>query len=170
MLAVGALGFFGLGMGFFYECMLIAFAGIVFSTMVQGIWYSFRDKTISTFVLIIFLVLNISCGFGTFPSFMQFPIFQYISHIVPFNYLIHAEGAIIFNIASGTNVYENSMIVLKNVGILSIYLVGFFVLGMFMSKRRNREINYGTAKSKDLSLILMQMKLFDKYSTNHKLD
>jgi putative membrane protein len=75
---------------------------------------------------------------------MQFPFFHYVSYILPFTYMIHAQGAIVYGIGTNTHVFANALYVLQNVGILLIYVIIFGVLGLFMSRRRERELYYGT--------------------------
>lgn len=163
MLAVGSLGLFGLGGAFLLDWMLIAFGGIVFSTIIQSLWFTFRDKSIGNFLMIVLLVLNIACGFGTFPALIQFPLFHWLSYIMPFSYMMHAQGALIFNIAVNTNVLSQSLYILQCVGILLIYPIIFFIIGCFNAKRREREIYYGSSIKKDVLDSLCKLKIDKKY-------
>jgi putative membrane protein len=93
---------------------------------------------------------------------MQFPFFQVISHVLPFTYVIHGQGAIIYGIGSGTNLMQNSLYVLQMCGILLIFALVFTLLGVFNAKFRTREILYGSCSSKKMYQVLKSMKL-NKY-------
>lgn len=167
MIAVGSLGLFGLGGAFMLDWLLIAFGGLIFTTIIQSLWFAFRDKSVGTFLMIVFLVLNIACGFGTFPAIIQFPLFHWLSYIMPFSYMMHAQGALIFNIAVGTNLLSQSFYILQCVGILLIYPAVFATLGCFNARRREREIYYGSSIKKDVLDSLKKLNI-DKCYTNKK--
>jgi hypothetical protein len=97
---------------------------------------------------------------------MQFDFFKVISYIMPFTYAIHAQGAIIFGIGSGADIAFYSLYVLKMVGILCIYLAVFLSLGMIMSKRRQRELLYGTASAKKLFNVFKDLGINNNYVNN----
>lgn len=166
MVAVGALGLFGLGGAFILDWMLIAFGGLVFTTIIQSLWFSFRDKSVGNFLMIAFLVLNIACGFGTFPAIIQFPLFHWLSYIMPFSYMMHAQGALIFNVAVGVNTLSASLYILQCVGILMIYPILFFGLGCLNARRREREIYYGSANKKDVLDSLVKLGINKHYQNN----
>jgi putative membrane protein len=88
---------------------------------------------------------------------MQFPFFNYISYILPFTYMIHGQGAIVYGIATNTHVLQNSLFILQNIGILLIFPVIFYPIGLFMSHRRERELYYGTYRKYRLGGILKKM-------------
>jgi hypothetical protein len=71
--------------------------------------------------------------------------------------MMHAQDAIIYGISTGSHVFENSMVVLQDVGILLIFVVLFGTLGLFMSRRRERELYYGTYNRKHLGKVLNKM-------------
>jgi putative membrane protein len=58
--------------------------------------------------MIIYLVLNIAAGGGTFPVFSQNFLFQAISYLMPFRYAIEAEGAAIYGLGAGVNITSNA--------------------------------------------------------------
>jgi putative membrane protein len=97
---------------------------------------------------------------------MQFGFFQVISHIMPFTYAIHAQGAIIFGIGGGVNILANSLYILQMVGILCIFAAVFVTIGLIMGKRRQRELLYGTANSKKCYSAIKALKMNDKYINN----
>jgi putative membrane protein len=94
---------------------------------------------------------------------MQFGFFQVISYIMPFTYAIHAQGAIIFGIGGGVNILANNLYILQMAGILCIFAVVFVALGLVVSKRRQRELLYGTANPKKCYKAIKNLKLNDKY-------
>lgn len=171
ILAIGCLGFFGMGVACFYEWLLIAFGGLVFNSIIQALWFCFRDKTTGCFVLILFLILNIAGGFGTFPAIMQFKFFHYLSYILPFTWMNHAQGTILFGLFNSANYVGNILQIFKCVGILCIFAIGFYLLGLFMSRHRTREIYYGSWKSKFVLESLKELKIEHKYlDKNNRLD
>jgi putative membrane protein len=94
---------------------------------------------------------------------MQFGFFQVISHIMPFTYAIHAQGAIIFGIGGGVNILANTLYILQMAAILCIFAALFVTLGLAMSKRRQRELLYGTANAKKCYKAIKALKLDGKY-------
>jgi putative membrane protein len=96
-------------------------------------------------------------GLGTFPSFMQFPIVQFLSYLTPFHYMIQIQGAIIYGVTG--NVAGTTLYVFENIGILLIFAGLFLTLGLWQAHKREREIFYGTCSSKKLSIVLKQMNL-----------
>jgi uncharacterized phage infection (PIP) family protein YhgE len=81
--------------------------------IINSIWLLFRNKKISLFVTIIFLVLNIAAGGGTFSPMYQNSFFQFIAYIVPFTFAIKGQGAIIFGIGGDFNVLKNYLYVIE---------------------------------------------------------
>jgi putative membrane protein len=163
MLSICGLGFYKLGTYFPLEWLMILFAGLIFIIIIQAIWYSFRDKSIASFIIVVFLILNICCGGGTFPAFMLNPLFMVLSYIMPFTYLIHAQGAIIYGLSAGVNIFSNWMMVLQSCGILLIFPIVFFLWGLFISRRREREIFYGSCNKKDVLHSLQLLHMDKKY-------
>jgi hypothetical protein len=76
--------------------------------------------------------------------------------------MIHIQSAITYGIATGTNVFANSIYILENMAILVIFAAAFYTLGLFMSARREREIYYGTCNAKQLGIVLRKLK-YEKY-------
>jgi hypothetical protein len=79
---------------------------------------------------------------------------------------MHAQGALIFNIAVGTNVLSQSLYILQCLGILLIYPAIFFSIGCFNAKRREREIYYGSSIKKDVLDSLHKLGIDKKYVNN----
>ncbi|MDR0545701.1 MAG: ABC transporter permease [Mycoplasmataceae bacterium] len=165
--ALGCLGFFGLGMACFWEWLLIAYGGLVFNTIVQSIWFAFRDQATSLFVMILFMILNVACGFGTFPAFMQFPFFHYLSYIMPFTWINHAQGTILYGLANPANYVGNVLYILMCVGILLLFVVLFYGLGLAQSRHRVREIYYGSWRASFVLESLKELGIEKQYTDNH---
>jgi putative membrane protein len=116
------------------------------------------------------MVFNVGAGWGTFPAFMQFPFFHYVSYLLPFTYMMHIQGAIAYGIGTGTHVFANSMYILQNIGILLIYPAIFIPLGLFFSRFRERELYYGTASNKKLAVALHKLNLSKYLNAKGKVD
>jgi hypothetical protein len=102
---------------------------------------------------------------------MESPFFNFISYLVPFTYVIHAQGTIIYGIAANVNVASNSLYVLQMFGILLIYPIIFSLLGYFVSKRREREMNYGSCNRTYVYNALKELKIEKRYlNSKGKLD
>jgi hypothetical protein len=82
---------------------------------------------------------------------MQFQAFNWISIFLPFTYMMHIQGAIVYGISTGTHVMFNVVYILQNIATLLIYPAVFIPLGLFMSKYRERELYYGSAKGKKIA-------------------
>lgn len=162
MLTVFALGWSVIGSSFGLMYLWMMFTATVFVIIQQALWFSVQDETVGKFLIIILLIINLSSGWGTFPPFMQAGFFNVISYIAPYTYSIHAQSVIIYSIAaSGVN-RADSLYVLQNFGILSIWIVVFTLLGLLGAVLRNRDMLYGTHKSKKLGKILLEENL-EKY-------
>ncbi len=166
MIAVYALGWSAIGASFGLMYLWMMFTATVFVIIQQALWYSVQDETIGKFLVIILLIISLSSGWGTFPTFMQAPIFNVLSYITPYTYSIHGQGAIIYSIAvSGVN-RADSLYIMEQFGFLVIWIVLFLGFGVLASYRRNRDMLYGTHKSKKLAEIFMEQEL-DQY-VDHK--
>lgn len=162
MIAVYALGWSAIGSSFGLMYLWMMFTATVFVIIQQALWYSVKDETIGKFLVILLLIISLSSGWGTFPTFMQAPIFNILSYITPYTYSIHGQGVIIYSIAvNGSNVTD-ALYILQQFGILIIWAVVFLAIGCLASYRRNRDILYGTHKSKKLAEILIEQDL-EKY-------
>jgi putative membrane protein len=82
--------------------------------------------------------------------------------------MIHIQSAIAYGIATGSNVLANSLYILENMAILLIFAVGFYTLGLFMSRHRERELYYGTCNGKHLGIVLRKLKLEQYYYETEK--
>ncbi|MDR0340863.1 MAG: hypothetical protein LBH55_01145 [Mycoplasmataceae bacterium] len=167
MLAIGIIGWFGIGLSFLLEYIFMLFCSMIFILIIQGIWFSFRDKNISTITIITCLVLNICFGGGTFPAILQNPYLNWIAYIMPFTYAINGESAIIYGISANFNVTQNLVYLLQMCGILLIYAVIFYSIGCYNAKRRMREIYYGSSNKYKLGNALIALKL-KKYVLKNK--
>lgn len=159
MITVYALGWSVMGASFGLMYLWILFTASVFIIIQQALWFSVQDETVGKFLIILLLIINLSSGWGTFPTFMQAGIFNILSYIAPYTYSIHGQGVIIYSIAiNGANWADTSYILIQ-LGILVVWAVVFIIIGLLGSILRNREIFYGTHKSKKLGKILIEEKL-----------
>jgi hypothetical protein len=101
---------------------------------------------------------------------MQLPFFNWVSMFLPFTYMMHIQGAIIYGISTGTHVMFNSLYILQNVATLLIYPAIFIPLGLFMSKYRERELYYGSANAKHIANVLKHLGKTAWLKPNGKLN
>ncbi len=127
------------------------FIELIIVICVQALWFSFRDETVGRFMVIVYMVMNISSGWGTFPAILQFGIFHFLSHFAIFSYSISGFGAIFFSISeNGFNIID-TLYLLKQAGFLSLFLLFFITIGIYGAIKRNREICFGTYKGKQIT-------------------
>ncbi|WP_338971663.1 ABC transporter permease [Spiroplasma endosymbiont of Panorpa germanica] len=170
MLSVFGLGFHVIGASFGLLYLWMVFTTIIFTIIINALWFSFRDQTVGKFLCVVFLVINLSSGWGTFPTFMQSGFFEVLSYIAPYTYSIHGQGAIIYGIAvSGQNLTDN-LIILANFGYLLIFGLLFTILGIFSARQRHREMMFSTASDKKLITILKELNLTNFVLKANKVD
>lgn len=159
MISVYALGWSVMGSAFGLMYLWMMLTATVFVIIQQALWFSTRDETVGKFLVILLLIINLSSGWGTFPTFMQAGIFNVLSYIAPYTYSMHGQGVIIYSIAiNGANLAD-TLYILQQLGILVIWAVVFMIIGLLASILRNRDMYYGTHKSKKLGAILIEEKL-----------
>lgn len=160
-LTIGLFGWFSIGHAYWFVYLQLLFSGLVFLFFIQALWYFFRDEVIGKFIVIIFLIINLSSGWGTFPPQMQFKFFEVLSYIAPFTYQLKNMCAIIFGVGVvGTNPMDTAFI-LQNVGISLIYLLIGVVLSIFGSLRLTKMQFYGTCNGRKLAQ-LFELKKQDE--------
>ncbi|APE73947.1 hypothetical protein [Spiroplasma citri] len=100
-LSLAALGYscWGISFGLLYVWLL--FCSIIFTIIEHAIWFATADGGVGKYLIVIYLILNLTAGWGTFPAFMQATFFHFISFITPFKYAIHGMGNIIYGIGTG---------------------------------------------------------------------
>lgn len=159
MLSVYLLGWSVIGPAFGLMYLWMMFTATIFVLIEQALWFSMRDETVGKFFVILLLIINLSSGWGTFPTFMQAGIFNILSYIAPYTYSIHGQGFIIYSIAvNGANAGD-TLYLMQQFGILIIFGVVFTILGLLTSVLRTREMYYGTHSSKRLGKVLIKEKL-----------
>lgn len=158
MLTVYALGWSAMGPTFGLLYLWMMLTATIFVLIEQALWFSLQDETVGKFLVILLLIINLSSGWGTFPTFMQAGIFNVLSYIAPYTYSIHGQGFIIYSIAvNGANLGD-TLYLMQQLGILVIWGVVFITIGLLASILRTREMYYGTHNSKRLGKILLQEK------------
>lgn len=159
MIAIYALGWSAIGASFGLMYLWMMFTATVFVFIQQALWYSVQDETIGKFLVIVLLIISLSSGWGTFPTFMQSPFFNVLSYITPYTYSIHGQGAIIYSIATGNGTSADSLYIMQQFGFLIIWIALFLGFGMLAAYRRNRDMLYGTHRSKRLAEILLEQEM-----------
>ncbi|AVN60598.1 hypothetical protein CG007_03225 [Mesoplasma entomophilum] len=122
----------------------LLFVDLIFVLTIQGLWFLFKDETISKVLVVVYLVINISSGWGTFPSFMQFEFFHKISFIAEFTYVLHGLGSIIYGVGENGFNLTDSLYIMQQAGTLLIFAIFFVSIGLYGAKNRNREIRFGS--------------------------
>ncbi len=148
MIAIGLLGWFQIGPPFGLVYVSVLFTALIWTAFIQAMWFLFRDEVVGKFVVILFLIVNITSGWGTFPPVMQFKTFEVLSYIAPFTYCIHNQGLIIYGVAvNGSNSLDNLQI-LKNCGIQLIYLSIGYLLSIYEGLNLQKITFFGSASAK----------------------
>lgn len=168
MLTVYALGWSVIGSAFGLMYLWMMFTATVFVIIQQALWFSVQDETVGKFLIVILLIINLSSGWGTFPTFMQAPIFNFLSYLAPYTYSMHGQGVIIYSIAVNGASITDTLYVFQQFGILLVWAVGFLIIGLLCSLLRNRDMLYGTHNSKKLGEILMEEDLNKYVNHNNK--
>lgn len=151
MITIGLLGWFQIGSSFGLLYLSILFSALIWTTFIQSLWFLFRDEVVGKFVVILFLIVNITSGWGTFPPVMQFKFFDIISNIAPFTYCIHNQGLIIYGVAvNGTNTLD-TLAILKWSGIQLIYLSIAISLAMYEGMNLQKITFFGSANAKKVA-------------------
>ncbi len=156
-LTLYALGYYVMGITFLWLYLQLLFSGWVFAIFIGSLWMFFRDDVIGKFIAILFLIVNLSSGWGTFPPYMQAPIFQWLSYIAPFTYSIKNIGAIVYGIGVVGNNWQDISFILGNIGISLIYAVIGLVIGMFGCMRLTKMQFYGSRNKKKLATAIMEL-------------
>ncbi|WP_339021472.1 hypothetical protein [Spiroplasma endosymbiont of Atherix ibis] len=141
--AIGSAALFSLWLWLLY-------IELIFVITIQALWFAFTDEMVSKFLVIIYLVINIAAGSGTFPSFMQFDFFYGISFLSEYRFSIQGIGSIIFGIGENGFNSSDTLYLLKQAGILAIFAVFMYSLGLLLSTQRNKEIRFGSYKGKQV--------------------
>ncbi|WP_424526577.1 hypothetical protein [Spiroplasma endosymbiont of Glossina fuscipes fuscipes] len=107
---------------------------------------------IGRFIAVIYLIINLSAGWGTFPSFMQNKFFDVLSYISPFRYGLHNIGTIMYGLSLPTSIgigeYQTEIV--KNMGILFIWVIAFVIIGLVGTYYRFLKMKYGTIRVKTI--------------------
>lgn len=148
MMTIGLLGWFQIGPSFGLLYLSILFTALIWTAFIQSLWFLFRDEVVGKFIVILFLIVNITSGWGTFPPVMQFKFFQVISHIAPFTYCIHNQGLIIYGVAVNGQNYLDTMAILKYSGIQLIYLAIGYILSIYEGMNLQKITFFGSANAK----------------------
>ncbi|QHX35711.1 hypothetical protein STIUS_v1c01560 [Spiroplasma sp. TIUS-1] len=134
----------------------------VFVITIQALWFSLKDETIGKFLVVVYMVLNLSSGWGTFPAFMQFGFFNAISYITEFKYALHGMTSIIYS--NG----DNALFMFKQLGVLLIFMAVLITIGLIFSRNRDKEMYFGSYRGKQVYDCLQSLgktELADEFRT-----
>ncbi|AGM25624.1 putative ABC transporter [Spiroplasma syrphidicola EA-1] len=150
MLSLLILGFGAIGPSYLWLWLWILFIGSLFVIIIGSIWMAVKDEMIGRVLVVIYLILNLSAGWGTFPSFMQNGFFNVISYITPFRYGLHNMGTIIYGLTSPTpsGIGNYQLEIMKNFAVLLIWIAVFVLIGGLTTYYRFRKLRYGTLNAK----------------------
>ncbi len=166
-LSVYALGYSVLGSTFWLLYLQLLFSGLVFTVFIGSLWMFFRDDVIGKFIAILFLIVNLSSGWGTFPPSMQFKIFEILSYIAPFTYQLKNVGAIVYGVGIvGANA-KDTLFILGNVGISLIYLLIGVIIGVFAGVRLTKMQLYGSRNKVKLATAILELNHAIDYQYNN---
>lgn len=123
---------------------------------------------LTCFIAVVYLIINLSAGWGTFPSFMQGKFFDILSYITPFRYGLHNIGTIIYGLSSPTivGISEYQTEIIKNMVILFIWVIIFAILGLVGTYYRFLKIKYGTFKIKVIYQAMNKIDSIKDYKKN----
>lgn len=159
-LSLAALSYSCLGISFGLLYAWLLFCSITFTIIEHAIWFAPSDGDVGKYLIVIYLILNLTAGWGTFPAFMQGTFFHFISFITPFKYAIHGMGNIIYGIGTG----EGSLVqyqteILQNAGILLIWIPILLIISLGLTYLWRQKELYGTFKLKVLQTVLFERKI-----------
>ncbi|WP_233485554.1 hypothetical protein [Spiroplasma sp. ChiS] len=104
---------------------------IIFTIIEHAIWFAPTDGDVGKYLIVIYLILNLTAGWGTFPAFMQATFFHFISFITPFKYVIHGMGNIIYGIGTGEgSLAQYQTEIIQNTGILLIWIPILLIISL----------------------------------------
>ncbi|ASZ09371.1 hypothetical protein CK556_03385 [Mesoplasma chauliocola] len=172
-IALSCTGWIAIGSAAMFSVWLwLLFVDLIFVLTIQGFWFLIKDETVSKLLIIIYLVVNISSGWGTFPSFMQFEFFHKLSFVAEFTYILHGLGSIVYGVGENGFNSADTLYIIQQAGILLIFALFFVLIGLFGAKHRNREIRFGSFNGKhviDGMTVLGMQNEIDEFKSNRKI-
>lgn len=158
----------GASFGLLYIWML--FTVTIFITVQQAIWFAFKDGDIGKFIIIIiYMIINLSSGWGTLPAFMQAKFFNVLAYIALFTYVLHAMGDIVYGIANpigiDISVYQSDILI--NLAILLIWPLIFITLGFFTIFLHAKKDRFGTISNKKIYQVLSANDNLNNFIIEH---
>ncbi|WP_241208171.1 ABC transporter [Spiroplasma melliferum] len=165
MLSLLILGFGQIGPVYAWLWLWLLFLGSIFNIIICSIWLAVPDEMLARFIAVVYLIINLSAGWGTFPSFMQGKFFDILSYITPFRYGLHNIGTIIYGLSSPTivGISEYQTEIIKNMAILFIWVIIFAILGLVGTYYRFLKIKYVTFKIKVIYQAMNQIDSIKDY-------
>ncbi|KAF0852022.1 ABC transporter permease [Spiroplasma poulsonii] len=154
-ISLAILGYSKMGPSFGLLYVWLLLCSLIFTIIEHAIWFAPADGDVGKYLIVIYLILNLTAGWGTFPSFMQAGFFNVISVLTPFKYAIHGMGNIIYGIGTG----EGSLVqyqteILQNMGILLIWIPILLIISLGLTYLWRQKEQYGTFNLKALKKVL----------------
>ncbi|WP_425380071.1 ABC transporter permease [Spiroplasma endosymbiont of Stenodema calcarata] len=170
-ISLAILGYSKMGTSFGLLYVWLLLCGLIFTIIEHAIWFAPADGDVGKYFIVIYLILNLTAGWGTFPSFMQASFFNVISVVTPFKYAIHGMGNIIYGIGTG----EGSLVqyqteIIQNMGILLIWIPILLIISLGLTYLWRRKDQYGTFKIKVLKSIFIANKININKNIYHTLN
>ncbi|WHQ37128.1 ABC transporter permease [Spiroplasma sp. SV19] len=156
-ISLALLGYSKLGTSFALLYLWLLLCSLIFTIIEHAIWFAPADGDVGKYLIVIYLILNLTSGWGTFPSFMQAGFFNVVSVLTPFKYAIHGMGNIIYGIGTG----EGSLIqyqteILQNMGILLIWIPILVIISLSLTYLWRQKEQYGTFDIKVLKNVFVK--------------
>ncbi|WP_425380072.1 ABC transporter [Spiroplasma endosymbiont of Stenodema calcarata] len=168
MVALLILGFGQIGPAYALLWLWMLFLGSLFNIIICSIWLAIPYEMVGRFIVVVYLIINLSSGWGTFPSFMQNKFFDILSYVAPFRYGLHNIGTIIYGLSSPTSIgigqYQTEIV--KNMGILFIWVIIFVTIGVVATYYRFLKMKYGTTRIKLIFQAMNNIDNIKKYDKN----
>ncbi|AGM24614.1 ABC transporter permease [Spiroplasma chrysopicola] len=171
-ISLAILGFSVLGWGGFLAFFVwLIFSSLIFTVIEHAIWFAPKDGDVGKFIIVLYLILNLTAGWGTFPSFLQADFFNTLSVITPFKYVVHGMGDIIYGISTGEgNLWQYQKEILINSGILLIWIPVLIIISLGLTTLWRKEELFGTINNKKIKTSLEKLNLVaSHYGTNYLL-
>ncbi len=146
----------------------LLFLGSIFNIIICSIWLAVPDEILARFIAVVYLIINLSAGWGTFPSFMQGKFFDILLYITPFHYGLYNIGAIIYGLSSPITVgiSEYQIKIIKNMVILFIWVIIFATIRLVGTYYRFLKIKCGTFKIKVIYEVMNHIDSIKDYKKN----
>lgn len=119
-------------------------ADTVIISLLLGFQYFFSSPLLGAIAAILYFMLNVSSGGGSYPGFLQVGFYRAIQPLLVFTYIFQGLDEINFGInILGFN-HPSSQYILQQWAMLAAFFAFFFFLGFVASFWRIRQATYGS--------------------------